>query len=610
MLRGALFLITAILALSPVRAADLDPKVVQLESNRLDTIRKAAPSVVAVVTGGGSGVLISPDGYALTNFHVVAGQSPTLKCGLADGVLYDAILVGLDKIGDVALIKLLPKDPAKPFPFAPLGDSDKVQVGDSSIAMGNPFMLATDFTPTVTFGLVSGVHRYQYPERGMFEYTDCIQIDTSINPGNSGGPLFNMKGELIGINGRGSFDKRARINSGVGYAISINQIKNFMGHLRAGMFVDHASLGAVVSSGFEESSFSRVTISGMIESDASRRGLKIDDQVLFFAGRPTGSVNQFKNVLGLFPKGWRVPLTFKRDLESGASERREILVRLMGYEKQDPNNPNGNGNPLPEPKPMPVPLPKGGPAPPKPQNSKLPTGPAAKFYEAKAGYANYHFNKQERDRLLAGILKNGDFKTLEGNWQLQATGKIGDKGRQAIVLLRIIPKGAKDGKNDLAQGIFDGIDFSLEPLDIEQSGKAIKDPPGSGGLLMAFFQLRQLLLFGEKGFVGDFSHGGSEPYYPPTPEGQKPDYVTNRVQAEVLRTSLGGVNSKWYFNPANFQLLAAEVSTDRDDDPCEIHFSDYRKDAQGRFLPGKLVVRYGDKDYLHAAIDAWKFNEK
>src|SRR5262249_58511953 len=104
--------------------------------------------------------------------------------------------------------------------------------------MGNPFLLATDFTPTVTFGLVSGVHRYQYPEGGvLLEYTDCIQFDTSINPGNSGGPLFNLAGELIGINGRGSlpFDKPGPVHSGVGYAISINQIKNFMGHLRAGL---------------------------------------------------------------------------------------------------------------------------------------------------------------------------------------------------------------------------------------------------------------------------------------------------------------------------------------------------------------------------------------
>src|SRR6202011_5013693 len=80
------------------------------------------------------------------------------------------------------------------------------------------------------------------------EYNDCIQIDTSINPGSSGGPLFNMRGELVGINGRGSVvqDKRGAMNSGVGYAISINQVKNFMGHLRAGLDTDHATLGALI----------------------------------------------------------------------------------------------------------------------------------------------------------------------------------------------------------------------------------------------------------------------------------------------------------------------------------------------------------------------------
>ena len=101
-----------------------------------------------------------------------------------------------------------------------------------------------------------------------------------------------------------------------------------------------------------------------------------------------------------------------------------------------------------------------------------------------------------------------------------------------------------------------------------------------------------------------------EPYYLPTPDGEKPNYTASRMDAEVLRTSLGGVNSKWYFNPKDYQLLCCEVSTDRDDDPCEIHFSDYRKDSQGRMLPGKMVVRYGDKEYLRATIDGWKMEEK
>src|SRR5439155_13046384 len=170
------------------------------------------PSVVAIFAhggqGGGSGVLVSKDGYALSNVPVVQGSGPVMQCGLPDGVLYDAVLVGVDKVGDVALIKLLPRKPGGEFPAARLGDSDKVKAGDWSLAMGNPFLLATDFTPTVTYGLVSGVHRYQYPEasKGLLEYTDCIQVDTSINPGNSGGPLFNMEGELIGINGRISLE--------------------------------------------------------------------------------------------------------------------------------------------------------------------------------------------------------------------------------------------------------------------------------------------------------------------------------------------------------------------------------------------------------------------
>ena len=189
--------------------AGLDARLRAEEEARVAAIEKVKPAVVAVFAaggqGGGSGVLIDEDGYALTNFHVVEGSGPIMKCGLADGILYDGVLVGLDKVGDVALIKLLPKKEGAKFPYAKLGDSDKVEPGDWSLAMGNPFLLATDFTPTVTFGLVSGTHRYQYPAGTLLEYTDCIQIDTSINPGNSGGPLFNMDGELVGINGRGSF---------------------------------------------------------------------------------------------------------------------------------------------------------------------------------------------------------------------------------------------------------------------------------------------------------------------------------------------------------------------------------------------------------------------
>src|SRR5262249_50502567 len=126
------------LALLPLAAlalaADLPPKLVEAERQRSAVIEKVQPSVVAVMTGGGSGVLVSDDGYALTNFHVVeAARGPFMKCGLPDGTLYDAVLVGLDKVGDVALIKLYPKKEGDKvvapkggkFPFAKMGDSDK-----------------------------------------------------------------------------------------------------------------------------------------------------------------------------------------------------------------------------------------------------------------------------------------------------------------------------------------------------------------------------------------------------------------------------------------------------------------------------------------------------
>ncbi|MCS7045292.1 MAG: trypsin-like peptidase domain-containing protein, partial [Gemmataceae bacterium] len=291
-------LVVLVVAAAGATIAAQDPQaILKAEAERIAVIARVQPSVVAVFArggqGGGTGVLISDDGYALTNFHVVQPAGPTPQCGLPDGGLYDAVVVGIDKVGDVALIKLLPKTEGQKFPFAVLGDSDTVVEGDWSIAMGNPFMLATDFTPTVTFGLVSGVHRYQYPAGLLLEYTDCIQIDTSINPGNSGGPLFNMKGELIGINGRGSFDKRGRVNSGVGYAISINQIKNFMGHLRAGLDADHASLGALIATQADKAGLGRMVVTQILEdSDVYRRGLDYDDELVSFAGRPISSVNQ------------------------------------------------------------------------------------------------------------------------------------------------------------------------------------------------------------------------------------------------------------------------------------------------------------------------------
>ncbi|MCP4509487.1 MAG: serine protease, partial [Fuerstiella sp.] len=130
--------------------------LVERQQRRIETIAEIAPSVVCVMPpngqGGGSGVLISADGYAISNYHVTSGSGNFMKCGLNDGKLYDAVIVGIDPTGDIALIKLLGRDD---FPFCTPGESDHVRAGDEVLALGNPFLLATDFTPTVTYGIVS-----------------------------------------------------------------------------------------------------------------------------------------------------------------------------------------------------------------------------------------------------------------------------------------------------------------------------------------------------------------------------------------------------------------------------------------------------------------------
>jgi S1-C subfamily serine protease len=577
---AAACLLAAGLAAGTARA--VDPAVLAAEKERIAAIEKVKPAVVAVFAqggnNGGSGVIIDKDGFALTNFHVVQATGPVMKCGLPDGILYDAVLVGLDKVGDVALIQLLPKKEGTPFPFVQMADSDKVKAGDWSLAMGNPFLLATDFTPTVTYGLVSGVNRYQYPSGSLLEYTDCIQIDTSINPGNSGGPLFNMKGELIGINGRGSFEKRGRVNSGVGYAISINQIKNFLGHLYAGIDTDHASLGAVVETTNDD--LGLLTVKDVIpESDVGRRGLEIGDELVAFAGRPMTSVNQFKNVLGIYPKDWRMPLVYRRD-----NVRKESLVRLMGVldtPKEEKPAPGGPGKP---------------PTPP------IPDTPAKKLYKPLKGFANYHFNEVAQNRLLAGFRKQGDFSAVEGDWTFIGSASLAkDKAGKARDFSLVVGD-QKDGEalTPVVKMNFDGLNFAVEPLKSVKIDEieTILTPPDSGGLMLAMHHLKRMLTLGPKGFDKDaFTHGGVEPFYVVPPGQPTTDNLKRfRVDTEVIRTEYAAVPGKWYFDPKEHKLLGFEIYPVKDGDPCEVYLSDY-KAVDGRQVPHRIEVRRGFELY-------------
>jgi S1-C subfamily serine protease len=573
---------------------DIDKVVTDAQSERIAAIKKVHPAVVAVCMRGGqgvgSGVLISPEGYALTNFHVVQPTGPQMQAGLADGNLYDAVVCGIDKVGDVALIKLVPKEKGKPFPFVALGDSDKVRIGDWSLAMGNPFSLAMDFTPTVTYGIISGTNRYQPPEgKGLLEYTDCIQIETSINPGNSGGPLFNMKGELIGINGRGSFEKRGRVNSGVGYAISINQIKNFLGHLYAGIDTDHATLGASVATADPDAAIPKMIIRQVLEgSDAERRGIKEDDQLLYFAGRPVASTNMYKNILGIYPKDWRVPVEVRRDNKT----RHEMLVRLMGNIATERE-----------------PQPKADlPVPPTPKGSKLPapkggaTGETANMYVAKKGYSNWYFNEIERDKVLAGFRKHGDFSAVRG--PLAASGKYVMGERKGDLTFEVNP--GKDEADPLVK-IKLNIAQELAPL---KDTRSALEPVGSGGLMMALYHYQRMLTLGPKGFEGLFAHGGNEPFYPHPTDGSAPKSLAAlRVDCAVLKTKHGATECKWYFSLKDHTLLGFETFVERDQDSCEVYFADY-KAVDGRQMPHRIEVRHGDKQYAVFSIDKYTLGAK
>jgi serine protease Do len=600
--------------IQPAPAVDVDPVVKAAEAERVKAVNLVRPAVAAVCFYGGqvcgSGVVISDDGYCLTNYHVTEGISPVMQCGLADGNLYDAVIVGQDKVGDVALVKLLPKKEGDKFPFVKLGDSDTAQPGDWSMAMGNPFGLALDFTPTVTYGLISGTHRYQPPEgKGTLEYTDCIQFDTSINPGNSGGPLFNMKGELIGINGRGSFEKRGRVNSGVGYAISINQIKNFLGHMKAGIDTDHATLGAMVITDGEEGGeeLNKMVFTQILdESDAFRRGIKPQDQLVMFAGRGMTSTNQYKNALGLYPKEWRVPVTTR----SAAGAKRETLVRLMGnidtFVGQDQEPPN-----------QPKPGRPGRPGQPQPEQNpaqaKAKKSPAAKLVVEKKGYANFHFNKVETDRLVAAFKKqHGSAAAFTGNWGIDGTVQLVD-GRSGEV--KITWADDKEGVTEVKINR-NGIEDALKPLGGNVSQAELALPQGSGGLLLALYQLRVFLTQMQAGFNPNeniypgFVHGGTEPVYPmPVDVNSKTPLADLRTLCEVIRTKKGQFEGKWFLNPTDATLVGCESWFSKDEDPCEMYFSDH-KDVSGVKLPHKITVRWGDKGYAVLTVKSYTLGKK
>ena len=200
------------------------------EANNVRIYRQAAPAVANIVTrtveydfffnpvpvaGAGSGFLIDPRGYVLTNFHVVQ-EAQTIEVTLGDQSRYPAKLIGVDTRNDIALIKLEPR--GRKLAVLPLGDSGALQVGQRVLAIGNPF----GFQSTLTTGVVSALGRTVQTGQTTF-IDEAIQTDAAINQGNSGGPLLNTRGEVIGINT--AIYTPSGTTAGIGFAIPINTAK-------------------------------------------------------------------------------------------------------------------------------------------------------------------------------------------------------------------------------------------------------------------------------------------------------------------------------------------------------------------------------------------------
>ena len=234
----------------------------------------------------GSGVIVSEDGYILTNNHVIEGaDADSLKIALADGkTTYDAKIIGTDPRTDLAVLKI----EAKQLPAVTLADSDKLEVGDVVLAIGNPFGLGQ----SVSMGIVSAVGRVEMPFGKMAEYEDFIQTDAAINPGNSGGALVDAEGRLIGINQ--SIASPSGGNAGVGFAVPVNLARSVLERIVADGKVTRGYLGVAMQPEITPEiarEFNLPDTTGVLVTDvlpntpAERAGIQRDDVIIEFNGK-------------------------------------------------------------------------------------------------------------------------------------------------------------------------------------------------------------------------------------------------------------------------------------------------------------------------------------
>ncbi len=276
--------------------------------------------------GEGSGVIVSPDGYIVTNNHVV-DSATELTVSMSDKREMQARVIGKDAKTDIALLKV----DAKGLPYARLGNSAGVEVGDIALAIGNPFGLGQ----TVTMGIVSATGRGGL---GIEDYEDFIQTDASINPGNSGGALVNTKGEVIGINtailsGSGG-------NQGVGFAVPVDMVRQVMTQLKEKGIVTRARLGVY----FQEltpqlaaelgvkASKGAVVSQIVPDGPASKTGLKNDDVIVAMNGKEVDG-RSLRLAVGSMAPGTTIDL---KVLRGGSEQKFSVTLDTMPADSHRP----------------------------------------------------------------------------------------------------------------------------------------------------------------------------------------------------------------------------------------------------------------------------------
>jgi serine protease Do len=292
--------------------------------------------------GTGSGVIISADGYILTNNHVAGDQAQQIKVKLADGREFKATRVGFDKETDIALIKI----DATNLSYAKLGDSDKLEQGEWVLALGSPFGLQQ----TMTAGIVSATGRDLGVQGGQF--TNFIQTDASINPGNSGGPLVNMQGEVIGINAL--IFSRSGASEGIGFAIPANLVNKVYAQLLKSGKVTRAYLGLFpqemtpsIARNARYNGEGGVLVRDVSKEDspAARAGLRSGDIIVEVDGKKVTSPKQLVETVADLPVGKSVLVKYIRD---GRPETARVTLGErpgLEDEAQPANNDDEGENP-------------------------------------------------------------------------------------------------------------------------------------------------------------------------------------------------------------------------------------------------------------------------